>query len=96
VKEGDCLDMEEENESVCYNSVNGEISCSNAGFNWILPSEAEFTGTSTASTKNPKVKFKTEATHIIKLEITDDVGGCSCEKSIGISKALPEWKEVAP
>jgi len=96
VKEGDCLDMEEENDSVCYNSVNGEISCSNAGLNWILPSEAEFTGTSTASTKNPKVKFKTEATHIIKLEITDDVGGCSCEKSIGISKALPEWKEVAP
>ena len=96
VKEGDCENMSEDNESVCYNNANEKISCSNAVFNWTLPSDAEFVGTSTASAKNPKVKFTTEETHIIKLKITDDVAVCSCEKSIGVSKALPKWKEVAP
>ena len=89
---GICL----ENVSTCYDINNNPISCSGKTFLWTFPTGTEFATGTSATSKNPRVKFDSTGQKVVSLQITDDVGPCSITKPVGVTFPLPEWEEAAP
>jgi hypothetical protein len=85
------------NESSCYDAANNLISCSGKTFLWTFPVGTGFATGTSATSKNPRVKFDSAGQKVVSLQITDDVGTCSTKKEdVGVTLPLPEWEEAAP
>lgn len=83
--------------SECYDAFNNIISCSGANFTWTKPANAEFASSTTATSKNPVIKFKDSGSNqLVSLRITDNVGACSTSTTVRVTLALPKWKEILP
>ena len=98
IKEGDCSAMLDADESVCYNTSNQAVSCSDArdagGIKWTIPASAEFVATTTATDANPKIKFTELGDNEVLLEITGS-GPCAAFHEVPVS-SLPTWIEDDP
>lgn len=83
--------------SECYDAFNNIISCSGANFTWTIPVNAEFASSTTATNKNPVIKFKDSGKNqLVSLQITDNVGTCSTSTNARVTLPLPKWKEILP
>lgn len=83
------------NESQCYTAEGDAISCSS--FEWTLPSSVKLKEGTTLEDSQIMVVFLQTGEKEVTLEAGDGRGNsCQISKEIGVKKAPPDWREIAP